>query len=37
MTDEIFEAQENIMLITKKEKGFIRPPSREIALDIDWL
>jgi len=37
MTDEIFEAQENIIMITKEKRGFLRPSSKELGLDIEWL
>ena len=37
MTGEVDEEQENILLITKEEKGFIRPSSRELGLGLRWV
>jgi len=37
MTDEVFEAQENIMLITKEERGFLKPSSRKLGLELEWV
>ena len=35
MTDEIFEAQENIRMITAKK--CLQIPSKELDLGIDWV
>lgn len=35
MTDEIFEAQENIMWITKHKKTII--PSKDLDLGLEWV
>ena len=39
MTGEVFEAQENIVIITKQERGFLRPHSSRYYLkdSLEWV
>jgi len=37
MKKQIKQAQEDIIKITKKQKGFIQPPAKELDLGIDWV